>query len=756
MNALTQCLRQNDAFVSKSHDRAMQLKSAGLLDSQAPMGGGMDAFTSRGATREQYGFNRGWVYSSGHALAIRASSQPVNVGRLANAPPSVDDERSRPFISKGMRSYLMAKMTDSVRSKAMQRDFEILEDHPMIRSLENPNHIQYRNQFVYSFVSNLNLTGWGYIVGERVSETEYRFYQIPTTWVKPNKGFTKFKISNPAKAGVDAETLDRSQIAFAHMPDPSDPFSALAPASTQSMAIRIDDHIQTSQDRFFHNGIFPSVIVTAGKNPDGFRPRLSPAQRRQLHSVIHRGMADVANYGNPAIVDGFIEKIERWSATQNEMGWDKSEVAIRTRILSGLGVHPFMLGEPVNVGGYAQATEIKSIFCDRVNVFLDMLSTVMTNFGGTMAGEDDLLIWWDKCEARDRSIESKEFQEGRKNGDVLRNEYRARLGLVPLDEVEGKKSKLLDSVGGMTGTIQVLTAIGDGKITREAGAIMLSRFLDISIEEAEQMTGVGGTLEEGLETVRELLEEMKKPVEVSIDQSKMNEMIGQASSILSIASDRADNAERISGESSDELAKLIHDLDVEKARHESDGDRIREAIVRASKDSHDSVNGIITAIEDILVKNESDSDSRGEVRDVLQTMSKEVGHALDAVADVSQRTITVNVTNEVNPTPVEIENKVDVPETNVTVEGIQGPPGPEGKKGGRGQGGDKGDTGDTGGGGPKGGRGEKGDKGDKGDVVQPRISVPAAEVNVTIDKEDCPKKATITHIGGKQSTVVLE
>ena len=91
-------------------------------------------------------------------------------------------------------------------------------------------------------------------------------------------------------------------------------------------------------------------------------------------------MSGVANYGNPAIIDGMVERIDRLSATQNEMGWDKSEVKVRQRILGAFGTHPFILGEPVGVGGHAQAFVIERQFCMGVNTYLNMLSGVMTSF----------------------------------------------------------------------------------------------------------------------------------------------------------------------------------------------------------------------------------------------------------------------------------------------------------------------------------------------------------------------------------------
>ena len=113
----------------------------------------------------------------------------------------------------------------------------------------------------------------------------------------------------------------------------------------------------------------------------------------------------MANYGNPAIIDGLIEKYERMSATSNEMGWDKSEDKVRTRILSAYRVHPYILGEHVSVGGHAQVAAIEKRFCSGVNSGLDLLSTLMTNFLGPAVAENErVVIAWEKCIAVDDKL----------------------------------------------------------------------------------------------------------------------------------------------------------------------------------------------------------------------------------------------------------------------------------------------------------------------------------------------------------------
>src|SRR3990167_3742155 len=324
MNYLQKSLERSRALVSLAQDHAVQLKADGALGGVlgvSPQAGFMGNWKDQQQGRVQYAQFRGWLYAAINALSSEAAGQPVCVGRMRGAEPVPEEgKRRRP---SGSKTFVMRKMTSAAYSKAASTELEVLNDHPLLKSLEQPNPFQSRWQFVYSFVANLNLTGWAYVVVEEGKNGKLDFYSLPPTWVRPDhsKGpFSAFKVVNPSHpdAASGGETLDRSQVMFAHLPNPSDPLSALAPVSTQMAAIRVDDHIQTSQERFFENGIFPGVIVTVGKDPHPdvpgwMRPRLTGGQRRQVIGAIRKVMGGVANYGNPAIVDGLIESIERLS-----------------------------------------------------------------------------------------------------------------------------------------------------------------------------------------------------------------------------------------------------------------------------------------------------------------------------------------------------------------------------------------------------------------------------------------------------------
>ena len=432
MTTFTKALSRSRGVMSSAHDDAIKLKAAGMLDPQLGSMASVNPWADYRRSMTQYGLFRGWLYSAVNAIASEGAGQPVHLGKMSGGEEGKPPKKRM----RGTKFYLMEGMTNFAREKAARRELEVIEEHPLYKSLEKPNHMQGRWQFVYSFIANLCLTGWSYIVASETKEGGVEFWSLPTTWIKPNKLFTEFKVINPKmpESAQDSKPLDRSQVAFAYLPNPSDPMSAMSPATSQFPAIRIDDHIQTSQEMFFENGIFPGSVVVVGKNPHpdvpgGVRPRLTAAQRRQVYGVIKKVMGGIQNYGNPAIVDGLIEKIERFSMTQNEMGWDKSEEKIRTRILSAHRVHPFILGETI-VGSYAAARIVKEMFFKPVNAYLDMLGNAMSNFTSVMEGED-LLVWWERCEAVDPQLQWANLRAARSNGDISQNELRAKLGMPP-------------------------------------------------------------------------------------------------------------------------------------------------------------------------------------------------------------------------------------------------------------------------------------------------------------------------------------
>lgn len=509
MDALTKSLQRSSAVIntaqaSFTREKAVAGGISGMFAGSAFASIGGD-WSQQTRNRENYALFRSWVYGAVNALASEAAAQPVHIGRMGSVGEqgglrSLNREKQENRAAKEARTasklkaYLLHRMTENVRRKAATEELEVLAHHVLNKKLERPNPIQQRYQFVYSFIANLNLTGRAYIVRDGED-----YYSLPSTWVRPDheKGpFSRFFIVNPRvfDAAEASDPVPASQVGMAYLPNPADPMGCMSPAAAQSAAIRVDDRIQACEEKFFDQGIFPSAIVTIGTEPHpdfprGIRPRLSPTQRRQVEGAIRKAMGGVANYGAPAIVDGLIESITRLSPTQNELGWERSEGTLKTRILSAFCVHPFILGEPVGVGGYAQTYVIMERFCDRLNTFLDLLSTLMTGLVDTEEEEEKetgLLIWWERKIPKDPSLEWSNLKFARSNGDITQNEFRAKLGLPP-DEDRNEAVVSPSLMGVIT---QLVAQAGAGAIRQEqAQALMEAAGLPEDL--AERIAGVG-------------------------------------------------------------------------------------------------------------------------------------------------------------------------------------------------------------------------------------------------------------------------
>jgi len=483
VDTIEQSLKSSRAISATAYDRAISNKSSsGIGSALTPsFGNVLSDWQNQSRDRNKYELFSGWLYSAIDAHGHKAASQPIQLVK-------------RKGKAKNQKPGIRKSMTTSISQKATKNELEIIEDHPILDALHDPNPIQGRWQFIYSFIANLCLTGWAYVVKDEDEQGNLQFYSLPTTWIKPdhkNGPFSRFKIGDPNKpeSQNDEDFLDRSQVGFAHLPNPADPRTAYAPASAQMPAIRINDHIQTGRERFFRAGVFPSVIVTMGRDPHpevpgGIRPRLSDSQKRQVNTMIKRTMGGVANYGNPAIVDGMIESIERLSMTDNEMGWEKSEDSVKKSILSAFCVNSFILGETMNVGGYAQATIIKQLFYDRVNSYLDLFSGVLTNLVNQIPGYEDLLVWLEKCEAVDRVQRNQMIKFARGNNDISQNEIRELLGLAPDEDM----NQSVIGKSNVNAIVKLLEDVGNG-IIENTQAIAMLKGLGLPTDMAVAMAG---------------------------------------------------------------------------------------------------------------------------------------------------------------------------------------------------------------------------------------------------------------------------
>lgn len=461
-------------------------------------GGGQDIRSIFGDQSEsQYGVFRSHVYACINAICSRVAGQPIRVGRQEGA--SANPERMGKPSSLKAAQY-RAAMPAFVKSSG--QELEVLEDHELLDLLAKPNPIQRKRELLIVFIANLYLTGEAYLLreGDPDKDDDIRVWAIPTSWVQPvhkDGLFTSYRIrfnDNVTPIDVPAEVISRT-----YFPDPANLKVALAPVKAIMTPIRTDDHIQTSQEKMFENGMFPRIALKAGgfPSPDGTsagdrKAVLTASQRKQLTLTIRKLWSGVSNYGEPPILDGIIDDIVKLSSTPEEMDWLNSGMQIKDRIFQAFGVNPIVLGA-TTPSNKAQAVEAEKNFCNQtINPLIGSISESLTEFlGPVFEPESRLKIWIEECHPIDEDLRLKKWDVARKNDDVTRNEYRSQILGLPPDEDETFRAKVLSNPTTIGSIANIIQQVNVGSMTPDQGTALLVLSLQIEEDEARKLVEGG-------------------------------------------------------------------------------------------------------------------------------------------------------------------------------------------------------------------------------------------------------------------------
>ena len=460
-------------------------------------GGGVgytDLFGSS-KTRGGYANFRNWVHVCISAIARRLSAQSIMAGRYTGEESTKRGGRvsSKAWSADtGWRARVKRGGYPAKNLNLAQREWlaglcekfaigdagevDVLPTHPVLQDLESPNHVQRHFEFWFSWVANLYLTGEAYVIAEPDGEEpdgtpKVTYWSVPTHWVIPQHDgalFSGYKIRVNDKA--TPEDIDAELVARHFFADPSDLKAALSPIVANIQAVEIDQYIQKSQVETYERGVIPNVLITVGNartrdgKDTGKKPRLKGGQRRQVVNVVRRLWQHGTANGEPGIIDGFIDKIEKLSNSPQEMDWLQSGETAKSRIFQCFGVNPYVVGEVTGINK-AQALVAEQAFCDGVvNPLLSSASQMLTAFCPFFYSESgverdeiergDLLVWFEKAEPGDEELELKRWESAAKLGFVSGSEFRSGvLGLGERDQIEGV------NLNGLARTAQGAAAI---------------------------------------------------------------------------------------------------------------------------------------------------------------------------------------------------------------------------------------------------------------------------------------------------------
>jgi len=419
-DALSRAFAAADRMRASARKAVTAQAAGGMLTAGPGMIGTTSQLTK---AAEQYRHNVGWVSVAVRAIAHRIAGQDLFVATLTD----------RPRPGRKAAKFLPPCL------KALGDRLEPLDRHALLDAIAEPNAIMTRWGLMVATVASLELTGRAFWwMPDADGGKRVELWPLPATWVEPADTLRSGWKIRPA--GV-AESFDvpAEQVALFYLPDPADPFGALSPLQTQAPAVAADESIQVAQTRAFQNGIFPGVILRAGRLPgmlpgqEGQRPVLEPAQRRELADSIRAIYQGAVNYREPLILDGMIEGVEKFTTTPAEMDFLNSGKQTKSRIMQAFGVNPMIVGE-IDGANRAQAVVAEETFCQNcVNPLVELFSQVLTRWVGprfASAGQR-LAVWLAAAVAHDDELSLKQWDLGLRSGAATVNEYRVQVLNLP-------------------------------------------------------------------------------------------------------------------------------------------------------------------------------------------------------------------------------------------------------------------------------------------------------------------------------------
>lgn len=434
-----------------------------FMQSILSSGGGLGAIlygtNQLSAHAEQYKYNKGYVYSAVRPICVRVATQEIRVGRMKGSPKRRRGQAGQQRLPGSNRRGAASDkgfLTDEFQIKsimdraplhlksAVAEGMQIFEDHPIVRAISDPNELMVRWHLMYATAASLQLTGKGFwwLTTDPNDPLTFDVWPLPASWVMPYADqekrslLTGWKLIAPG-VPENLPPIPSSDMCYFYYPDPANPISgAFSPLQSQAEAVTTSDYIARSQLASYKNGPRPSLILKAGQmldaegRPTGQRRQLTPEQRSDLIEVIKLLYSGAEKNGEPFIVDGVIEDIEKVSNTPAEMDYLNSDQHVKNRIDQGFGVNPIVMGQTENANR-ASAYVADEYFCRNVvNPLLSMMSQVLTKrFAPRYSDMDDLQVWIDECEPFDADLTLAKMETGISSNVVTVNEHREYLGL---------------------------------------------------------------------------------------------------------------------------------------------------------------------------------------------------------------------------------------------------------------------------------------------------------------------------------------
>lgn len=393
---------------------------------------------------EQYRHFQGTTWSVIRTIANRVMGQPLRVARVVAPAPRGSASARRPSRFGQLERSLDDLVPDSPLFKNISRRAHVLEDHVILRVMENPNPIMTRAILWFVTLASWELTGKSFWWMRWSEAGEPEIWPLPSSWVQPlhegGKLFTHWRV-RPASMTRYFD-LESWEVCYFHFPDPATPLGALSPLQAMSRSVVADEAIEEANRRAFLNGANPGLALTIGRHPEAAgvtsdsRPVLNKDQRNQILAAVKAQYRGVLNQEEPLILDGLIQDAKRITLTPRELDFLQSRRAVKSSIAQGWGVNPISMGEIEGANRASSTTADDHLVNNVANPRIEVLSEVMTHRVGPFfaAQGEELLVYLEKARADDPDYDLEVEESLGQAGGMSVNERRQRHGLPPIKD----------------------------------------------------------------------------------------------------------------------------------------------------------------------------------------------------------------------------------------------------------------------------------------------------------------------------------
>ena len=323
------------------------------------------------------------------------------------------------------------------------RGDQLIEEHPLLDLLYNPNPVQGQVEFFQSLYSYLLISGNSYILesgADNVPPVELYTLRPDRIRIKGSRR----AIPDAYNYVISGQTIEsyevdpgtgKSKIKHIKLFNPMDDYYGLSPIS--SAATDIDQHNLANKHNvnLLQNGARPSgAVIFKPKDPTGAQIQLSDLQRNQLMNDLTQRFSGTGNAGKPMLLEGDFDWKEM-GLSPKDMDFIQLKNMSAKDIALIFGVPSQLIGIP-DAQTYSNFAEAKlALFNETIIPLLDRIQSDMNEWLVPRFG-DDLELRYDidsipaMAEQRTRVFES--VTQGVQNGILTRNEAREQLGYEPI------------------------------------------------------------------------------------------------------------------------------------------------------------------------------------------------------------------------------------------------------------------------------------------------------------------------------------